>query len=167
MFQKKWIVILCLALLMIFQTMQVNVSAAKPPSTKRALIVVDPGYSGFSYQVAQAIAKILRERKIETKVVKIKEFKKENLEKTDLFILGGPTYAHRPSKGVRRFLAQLNSPGINTLLFQTGGIDCAGIAPLQESAQAKGLNVIGIMTITIKQSQHMEAKIRKFLGPIK
>lgn len=166
MFQRKWIVIVCLALLMIFQAMPINVSAAKPSNTKRALIVVDPGYSGLSYQVAQKIANILRERKTEAKVVKIKAFKKEDLQKSDLFILGGPTYAHCPSKEVQRFLAQLNLPGVDTLLFQTGGINCAGIAPLQELARAKGLNVIGTMTITIKQSRHMEAKIMEFLKSV-
>lgn len=157
---------LSLVLLIVLQGVGINVSAAKNINVKQGLIVVDPGLSGFSYHVAHEIANGLREKKIAVKVVKTSAFKESDLIKLDLLVIGGPTYAHQPSKGVRQFISELNLPGTKTLLFQTGGINCAGIAPLRKLARQKKLRIFGVMTVTPKESGRLEKKVKAFLGPI-
>lgn len=125
---------------------------AKDSFTK-ALIVVDPGLSKGSIKVSEAIATKLKARNIEVKLVKAKQFSPENLSGVDLLVLGGPTYARQPSGKLRKAVNKINAPGLKTLLFQTGGTDCAGLEPLAEMAEGKGLIVIGSCKIVIRPNE--------------
>lgn len=125
---------------------------AKDSFTK-ALIVVDPGLSKGSIKVSKEIAAKLKARNIEVELVKAKRFSPENLSGVDLLVLGGPTYAQQPSGKLRKAITKINMPGLKTLLFQTGGTDCAGLEPLAAMAEEKGLKVIGSCKIVIRPNE--------------
>lgn len=125
---------------------------AKDSFTK-ALIVVDPGFSKQSMKISEETATELRTRNVKVEIVEAKQFKLENLLGVDLLVLGGPTYARQPSGKLRKAVNKINAPGLKTLLFQTGGSDCAGLEPLTAMAEEKGLSVIGSCKIVIRPNE--------------
>jgi flavorubredoxin len=137
-------------------------------NVKQALIVVDPGFSQFSLTIAQNIADKLAQKSISVKLIKVNQFKTQDISGVDLLVLGGPTYMAQPSNGLKKFVSTLNiTSGINTLLFQTGGTDCGGLAPLAELVKTKGLQVIGSCGILKpKGASEIENKISKLLENI-
>lgn len=135
---------------------------------KTALIVVDPGMSGYSLKVAQNIASKLQKKNIPAKTVKAKDFKAQDLSGIDLLVLGGPTYAAQPSVGLKQAMAKVNAPGLKTLLYQTGGRDCAGLAPLLQMAEGKGLTVLGSGSILFnkREASYLDKQVDQLLGNI-
>lgn len=126
---------------------------AKDSFTK-ALIVFDPGFSKQSMKISEKIATELRTRNIEVELVEAKQFNPEDLLGVDLLVLGGPTYARQPSGKLRKAVAKINAPGLKTLLFQTGGSDCAGLEPLAAMAEEKGLPIIGSCKILFRPNNN-------------
>lgn len=162
---KRGIKILFYGLLFIFSGLGLMGMADAKINHHKALIIVDPGMSGFSLRVAQNISGKLNDKGIEVKLVKSKEFDPGDLTKVDLLVIGGPTYAHKPSKSIKEVIAQLNKPGISTLLFQTGCVGCEGLEPLADLVSEKKLRVLNRQGILANKRDelYVENKISELL----
>jgi flavodoxin len=148
--------------------MGMSFMAQAKSSIKKALIVVDPGFSKSSLKVARNIADQLTQKGISFKLENVNQFKPSDLTGVDLLVLGGPTYMVQPSGGLKKLVDRLDAnPSLKTLLFQTGGTDCGGLTPLTELVKAKGLTVIGGCGILMpKDVSKIEGKIIKLLESI-
>jgi flavodoxin len=80
----------------------------------KSLVVYD-SYFGNTEEMAQSIAKNL-----DTRAVHAKEFKNEWLEDLDLLVVGSPTRAFSPTKGIKNFIHTLpNLEGKKIAAFDT------------------------------------------------
>jgi Uncharacterized flavoproteins len=163
---SKWFC-LCFALLFMIGMGRLFMAQAES-SFKKALIIVDPGFSKSSFNIGQNIAEVLNQKGISVKLEKVNEFRPSDLAGIDLLVLGGPTYMAQPSGGLKKAVARLNAnTSLKVLLFQTGGSDCAGLAPLSELVKAKGLLVIGECGFVLpRENAEISAKIAKLLANI-
>jgi len=124
----------------------------------KALIVYDSVF-GNTEQIAKAIGDSLADL-TSTEVVKVSEAKLEQLQGTDLLIVGSPTRAFKPTKAIVDFLIQIPSnglKGINVAAFDTrvntedvnsrilnGFVRIFGYAakPIADKMQKKGGNLV-------------------------
>ncbi|HNU80356.1 MAG TPA: flavodoxin family protein [Bacillota bacterium] len=123
----------------------------------KALIVYDSVF-GNTEKIAEAIGDSLAEL-TGTEVEKVSEAKLEQLQGTDLLIVGSPTRAFKPTKAIVDFLIQIPSnglKGINVAAFDTristedvnsrilnGFVKIFGYAakPIADKLQKKGGNL--------------------------
>lgn len=146
-----------------------SIMAQTATAARKALIVIDPGFSKFSSKIGKNIESRLTERSMAVKFLTVKEFRPADLESADLLVLGGPTYVGQPSGGLKKLLTKLDkAAGFKTLLFITGGEDCSGLGPLTELAKAKGLRILGSCGILDKPQEvrQNEEKLDKLLENI-
>ena len=124
----------------------------------KALIVYDSVF-GNTEKIAEAIGDSLAEL-TGTEVEKVSEAKLEQLQGTDLLIVGSPTRAFKPTKAIVDFLIQIPSnglKGINVAAFDTristedvnsrilnGFVKIFGYAakPIADKLQKKGGNLL-------------------------
>ena len=165
---KKIIAGLVLIGLVIFHGMGLMGMVEAKDGMEKALIVVDPGKSGFSLKVAEKIAEKLSAKGMQVNLVKAKALTANDLSDIDLLVMGGPTYAQKPSKKLTKAMTIVNKPGINTILFQTGGSDCSGLITLIETAKSKGLNVVASDGILCnkREDSYVDNKIDELLEKI-
>jgi flavodoxin len=87
----------------------------------KAMVVYDSIF-GNTEQIAKAIGKALgSEMKVE--VLKVNQVKPEQLTELDLFIVGSPTRAFRPTPAIKKLLGSIPSTGLNNVKvasFDTG-----------------------------------------------
>lgn len=158
-----------LGLLVLIQGMVMNNMTMAEEKSSNALIVVDPGFSGFSFQIAQKIAEQLQVKNIGVKIVKVNQFKNSDLENRDYVLIGGPTYAAQPSPKIKSFLTTLNpKSGLKAILFLTAGRDYTGLEPFVKLVQEKGLPILNstVILTTIKDPAEINSKIGKLLEVI-
>jgi flavodoxin len=139
------------------------------PRIQTVLILVDPGFSKFSLEVARRIQDRISAKGIAVKLIPVGEFKAEDLHGMDLIVIGGPTYAGQPSPKIKKLLAELAPiPELRTLLFSTGGSDGSGLEPLTRMAGEKGLLVLGGAKFIQKpdEAPELDLKIRELLEVI-
>jgi flavorubredoxin len=136
--------------------------------SKKALIVVDPGFSKFSARIAQTISEKLTQKGYTVKLVTANNFKVLEISGADLLVLGGPVYAGQPSGGIKKVVQSIsNGNRFKTLLYVTGALeDSSGLEPLCKLVVEKGLNVIGSGKILVKNKEAIEPKINKLLESI-
>jgi flavodoxin len=78
-------------------------------------IVVYDSYFGNTQEIAETIADQLN-----TKAIKIKDFKNSWLEDIEFLVVGSPTRAFSPTEGIQNFLRTLpNLKGIKVAAFDT------------------------------------------------
>jgi flavodoxin len=77
----------------------------------QALVVYD-SYFGNTEKVAKKINAILQ-RKFESRMIKVKDCKSDNLSDLDLLIVGSPTRAFSPSEHIKPFLKGIPSGELN------------------------------------------------------
>ncbi|HOH89137.1 MAG TPA: flavodoxin family protein [Bacillota bacterium] len=124
----------------------------------KALIVYDSVF-GNTEKIAKAIGDSLADLQ-STEVVKVSEAKLEQLQGTDLLIVGSPTRAFKPTKAIVDFLIQIPSnglKGIDVAAFDTrvntedvnsrilnGFVKIFGYAakPIADKLQKKGGNLV-------------------------
>ena len=124
----------------------------------KALIVYDSVF-GNTEKIAKAIGDSLADL-TSTEVVKVSEAKLEQLQGTDLLIVGSPTRAFKPTKAIVDFLIQIPSnglKGIDVAAFDTrvntedvnsrilnGFVKIFGYAakPIADKLQKKGGNLV-------------------------
>lgn len=160
----------CLLTILFYGIGMITMANSGEHQFQKALIIVDPGYSKFSLQIGEKISHKLAEQKIATKLITVRDFKTQDLTGIDLLVLGGPTYMAQPSNGLKKLLPKLkNTTSLKTLVFQTGGTDCGGLAPLGELAKAQGLTVIGSIGIlnTPKAALEIDSRIDALLTNLK
>jgi flavorubredoxin len=165
---NKWMKRLSLFLFFILLGMGMSFLVQAEKNMKKALIVVDPGFSKSSFNVAQAIAANLSQKGMDVKLEKVSQYNPSDLNGIDLLVLGGPTYMAQPSGGLKKLVARLDSnTNLQTLLFITGGSDCRGLAPLSEMVKSKGLTVVGECSVLVpKENAEIGNKISKLLENI-
>jgi flavodoxin len=86
----------------------------------RALIIYDSQY-GNTEKIAQSIAASLRE-KGEVSITKVSELSPDQLEGSDLLVVGSPTQQFRTTEAMRVFLKSLSKnrlKGVQTAAFDT------------------------------------------------
>jgi len=77
----------------------------------KALIVYD-SYFGNTEKIAQAMGNALG---LQDRVVKISNFKAEQLKGIELLIVGSPTRGFRPSEGIQAFLKNIPADGLRNV----------------------------------------------------
>ncbi len=124
------------------------------PRIQTALILVDPGFSRFSLEVARRIQARLNAGGIAAKLTPAREFNAEDVKGVDLIVIGGPTYAGQPSPQIKKLLSKLPPTSeLKALLFSTGGSDGSGLEPLTRMAEEKGLSILGAAKFLQKTGQ--------------
>jgi flavodoxin I len=73
----------------------------------KVLVVYDSVY-GNTEIIAQAIAQVIP---VAARVLRVGQVKAADWQGVDLLVLGSPTHGSMPTEAVRRFLAQVGSPG--------------------------------------------------------
>lgn len=136
--------------------------------SRNVLIIVDPGGTGFCLKVAKAIANRLDEKNYHVRLVKANHFQASDLSEVNLLIMGSPTYARQPSKSLKNVMEKVEDPGMKTILFQTGSLDCSGLQSLEAMARKKRLNVVyssGIL-FSKRDESYLAKKIDEIMDEI-
>lgn len=89
--------------------------------TGNALVVYDPGISGFAKDVAVKMAEDLQSKGYMVTLAGVRSSAAANVSSYDVIVAGGPTYAGNVSSSIKSYLHDLKpAPGARIGIFWTG-----------------------------------------------
>ena len=106
-----------------------GIDVVNPDGSKTALILYQPGYTGFPKDVSYAFADGLASRGWRVEITTASSQTPSDLSKYSLLVLGFPVYAGHPENAIVRYLNRTgNLNGIDTMILAADGLNSPDIS---------------------------------------
>jgi flavorubredoxin len=148
--------------------------------TGKALVVYDPGLSGFAKSVADKVANDLKTDGYTVTLAGIKSSVVSNTTDYGIVIVGGPIYAGSPTTSVKEYLSSLpaghESQGFGPYIITRVGVFGSGsgattpsdVAMIRNSVGALSANgtLSGAIVVKIGQTEDLNSRAQEFVSQV-